>query len=51
MNKLVVLCGGARLDAFIASNTEYSRSHIKKLTDDGLVLVDTEFKEQKGRRW
>lgn len=47
MNKLVALCGGARLDAFIASNTEYSRSHIKKLTDDGLVLVND--KPQKGK--
>ena len=31
---------GLRLDAFIAKNSEFSRSHIKKLIDDGLVLVN-----------
>jgi 23S rRNA pseudouridine1911/1915/1917 synthase len=44
---LTVDKGGLRLDAYIASQTEFSRSHIKKITDDGLVLVNG--KPQKGK--
>ena len=40
MVKLVAKEGGIRLDAFIAQNSEFSRSHIKKITDDGLVKVN-----------
>ena len=32
--------GGARLDAFIAERSEFTRSHVKKLTEDGLVKVN-----------
>ena len=38
---------GARLDAFIALNSEFSRSHAKKLIDDGLVFVNG--KVEKGK--
>lgn len=31
--------GGARLDVFLSDETELSRSHIKKLIDDGKVLI------------
>ena len=44
---LTVDKGGLRLDAYIASQTEFSRSHIKKITDEGLVLVNG--KPQKGK--
>ncbi len=38
---------GIRLDAFIALNSEFSRSHVKKLIDDGQVLVNG--KSEKGK--
>ena len=44
---LTVDKGGLRLDAYIASQTEFSRSHIKKVTDEGLVSVNG--KPQKGK--
>lgn len=31
--------GGARLDVFLADETELSRSHIKKLIDDGKIFI------------
>ncbi len=40
MITLTVETGGIRLDAFIASQTELSRSHVKKITDEGGVLVN-----------
>lgn len=40
MITLTVEIGGIRLDAFIASQTELSRSHVKKITDEGGVLVN-----------
>ena len=47
MITLTVENGGIRLDAFIASQTELSRSHVKKITDEGGVLVNG--KPQKGK--
>ena len=44
---LTVDKGGLRLDAYIASQTEFSRSHIKKITDEGAVFVNG--KPQKGK--
>ncbi|MBE5764847.1 MAG: RluA family pseudouridine synthase [Clostridiales bacterium] len=44
---LTVENGGVRLDAFIALKTELSRSHVKKITDEGGVLVNG--KPQKGK--
>lgn len=36
-----------RLDVFLSENTEFSRSHIKKMCDEGFVFVDQ--KEVKGK--
>lgn len=47
MITLTVENGGVRLDAFIALKTELSRSHVKKITDEGGVLVNG--KPQKGK--
>ena len=40
-------CNGMRLDAYIAVNSDYSRSHIKKIIDDGQVFVNG--KSEKGK--
>ncbi len=37
---ITAACDYKRLDLFLADNTEYSRSHIKKLIDDGNVTVN-----------
>lgn len=47
MSKIVATENGVRLDLFIANNSEYSRSHIKKIIDDGLVTVNG--KAEKGK--
>ena len=47
MARIIVEVSGARLDAFLAENCEFSRSHIKKMIDDGLVKVN--LKNQKGK--
>ena len=47
MAQIIVEIAGARLDAFLAENCEFSRSHIKKMIDDGLVTVN--LKNQKGK--
>ena len=47
MARIIVELSGARLDAFLAENCEFSRSHIKKMIDDGLVNVN--LKNQKGK--
>ena len=31
---------GKRLDVFLAESTEYTRSYLKKISDDGKVFVD-----------
>ena len=41
MNRISIECvGGQRADKFIADNTEFTRSHIQKLIEDGFVTVD-----------
>ena len=47
MAQIIVEQAGARLDAFLADNCEFSRSHIKKMIDDGLVTVNKN--QQKGK--
>lgn len=39
--------GGVRLDAFIALNSDFSRSHVKKIIDDGLVFVNGKIEKAK----
>lgn len=41
--------GGARLDVFLADETELTRSHIKRLIDDGKVFVGGEVVTKAGR--
>ena len=51
MKKISVLSTiecATRLDTFLANNTELTRSHIKKLCDDGNVLVNG--RAQKGKK-
>ena len=42
MEKLVIEAeyGGDRLDVYVANNTEFTRSRIKKLADDGKITID-----------
>lgn len=37
---ITVVSGGMRLDAFVAENTDYTRSAAQRLIDSGAVLVD-----------
>ncbi len=39
-NKLSYLGAGERLDTFLTKTTDFSRSYIKTLNDDGLILVN-----------
>ncbi|MBR3863864.1 MAG: RluA family pseudouridine synthase [Clostridia bacterium] len=47
MAQIIVEQAGLRLDAFLAEKCEFSRSHIKKMIDDGLVTVNNS--QQKGK--
>ncbi len=47
MAQIIVDRSGVRLDAFLAEKVEFSRSHIKKMIDDGLVTVNNN--QQKGK--
>lgn len=42
MEKLVIEAeyGGERLDVYVANNTEFTRSRIKKLADDGKITIN-----------
>lgn len=37
---IIAACDYKRLDLFLAENTDFSRSHVKKLIDDGFVTVN-----------
>lgn len=40
MAQIVADCEGLRLDAYMATKCDYSRSHLKKMIEDGLVTVN-----------
>lgn len=45
--QIIAELSGVRLDAFLAEKCEFSRSHLKKMIDEGLVFVNG--KTQKGK--
>ena len=37
---ITVMKSGSRIDKYLMNNTEYSRSYIQKLIDNGMILVN-----------
>ena len=37
---ITILKGGSRIDKYLMNNTDYSRSYIQKLIDNGMILVN-----------
>lgn len=47
MEVIIAKSGGERLDAFLASSSSFSRSHIKKMIDEGFVKVNGKIQKSK----